>query len=162
MLRVPYLVQRCIVRNRPAEGLRFSQVADLDYMGAAEYEFGAVPASLRAIAARADEYRIIDVGARAKALRDEADMPLLVYSGLSDEFLGEYIAHLKQLRAGKLGTKSSSYFDDNPQAGSYRKRVTLWWDLDNDTLFSFDGELIRAMPQLMANSLVYMNAQKRA
>lgn len=162
MVRSPYLVQRCIVRNRPNDTLRFSEVAALDYMGAAEYEFGAVPESLRCIATRANEYSRATIVLLNNVLRDGNGAPLVVYSRFAGDSLLEYVEYLKALRAGKLCTKSASYFDVAPGAGSHRTRVTLWWDLTNDALFSFDEEVMRALPQLFANSLAYMDAQKRA
>ncbi len=51
-----YLVQRGTI-NRPLSqytDVRISEAIDLDYMGSSEFEFGALPKSLRAFEAEAD------------------------------------------------------------------------------------------------------------
>lgn len=47
LYHTPYLVQRGKIRHPLVEG-RFSDAVNLDYMGSAEFEWGALPKSLRA------------------------------------------------------------------------------------------------------------------
>lgn len=57
---VPYLVQRCRFEKREKMS-GIDAILSFDYMGSAEFEFGALPKSLRAIREEIDRYVYFDV-----------------------------------------------------------------------------------------------------
>jgi hypothetical protein len=52
-MHTPYLIQRGEIKRPLVEG-RLSEAVNLDYMGSAEFEFGALPKSLRALQSMVD------------------------------------------------------------------------------------------------------------
>lgn len=155
----PYLVQRAKVKDDVRHTKRISENIETDYMGSAEFEFGALPKSLRAIHADLPLYHIIQV----KEIKNDKNMPLIVWSKIPFENLPEYVEHLKQMRLGKLRLKESTHFDQD-WAKNYTRpewRITdFWWDLDNDAMFSFKPAIMKVLPDSVRASVTYMDEQK--
>ena len=158
-MHTPYLIQRAEI-NLPLgkSGARLSQVVSFDYMGSAEFEFGALPQSFRRIEAVADSW----VCRLVPDIRDR-DEPLRVYSALSDSEFEEYKTWLLKARDPQLSrtlhTKESVRFASDYSHGKYSK-TDFWWDIDNDVMFGFNTEFMALLGMFVANSLAYMNEQK--
>ena len=155
MLRTPYLIQRGKIKHPLVEG-RFSEAVDLDYMGSSEFEWGALPKSLRALQSMVDsismtvEPRITDQGG--------ANLRVLhTFDGAGYE---EYFAHLLQAREGKLHTKESTWFDKDHSKRFASLRCDLWWDIDNHVMWSFDKNFMKRLPDHLVASWKYMDEQK--
>lgn len=150
-----YLVQRGKI-NRPLgkfEGQRLSKAVNLDYMGAAEFEFGALPKSFMAIEARVDAATL-----RIVPEIRQHESPLRVFSTMSDDEWSEYLSELLKLRAGALRTKENARFtesevDNTPSYG----HADFWWDIGNHVMFSFDKVFMKRIHEHVAASLNYMN-----
>lgn len=154
LVKRPYLVQRGEIR-RPLkdESCRFSDAVNLDYMGSAEFEFGALPKSLRALQARVDSLKktvLVSVMS--------GDVPLKVLHGLSDAAFKEYEGHLLAIRADKHRLKESSHFAHD-YSSQYAK-TDFWWDIDNHVMWSFDKEFMNRLPSYLASSWKYMDLAK--
>lgn len=157
-MRNPYLIQRAeIVRPIAEPTERISNAVRFEYMGSAEFEFGALPESLRAIRALGDKWN------RRTVLEiKEGEASLRVYSAFTDEEFEEYKAHLLRLRDPKArpNTKESTYFEEGRKAASKYIRTDFWWDLDNHVMFGFDKEFMNRLPSYLAASWRYMDEQK--
>ena len=162
MITRPYLIQRARIETPLAEeSARLSHAVDFDYMGSAEFEFGALPKSFRRIEAQADSWicRIVnDI--------KEGDTPLRVWSALTDEEFAEYVGYLKILRAAqkdrsveRFYTKEAVRFEVDYEHVKYFT-TDFWWDINNDVMFGFKKEFMKRVGSYVASSIVYMNEQK--
>jgi hypothetical protein len=156
-IKTPYLIQRGEIK-RPLmdESCRLSEAVSLDYMGSAEYEFGALPASLRAMQAMA-------VDLQKTVLKSVAndDAPLKVIHSMSADGFKQYEKHLLALRNGALRTKEVSRFAHDYPMGKYT-HTDFWWDIQNSVMWSFDKEFMNRLPAYLASSWRYMDSAKKA
>jgi len=159
-IRTPYLIQRCKVVDKPVNGVKFSENVKLDYMGSAEFEFGAVPRSLRLIAEHSQDYHLVPV----RDVTNQKGDILYIYCNLPFERVPEYVEIVKKLRNTRdIRTKESTHFYFNALDEWYNKdneRTDFWWDLDNDIMFSFRADMMKVLPGCIAASLEYMNEQR--
>jgi hypothetical protein len=153
MIKTPYLIQRCEIRRPLTEG-RFSQVANLDYMGSAEFEFGALPQSLRQLQANVDKIKLT-VDNRIL----EGEKSLRVLHTFDEAEFEEYFQHLVAMRANKLRLKESSHFEAGRRPSKYHV-TDLWWDIDNHVFWSFDKVFMNRLGDSLVASWKYMDEQK--
>ncbi len=154
----PYLIQRGTINSPLApEGTRLTNAVNLDYMGAAEFEFGALPESLRRIQAYGPAWRC----GKVDEIRTLDDSPLRVCSAIAAEEFPQYVAYLRQLRwperHGRLHLKESSAFEHNHKPWSKYRTIDFWWDLDNDVMFGFHRDFMHLLPQYLKASFAYMD-----
>lgn len=154
-MKKPYLIQRGdIVRPLARASSTLFDAVDIDYMGSAEFEFGAQARSLRRI-----ERNIASFAKRTTAVAGTQDL-LRVWSYFSDPEWSEYAAHLERLRAGTYRLKERSEFSAQDEAFRRAIKSTLrtdfWWDIENDVMWTFDktagnriGDWVRASLNLM-------------
>lgn len=157
-----YLVQRgtietaSIKKNSPDH--RFSKVTNLDYMGSAEFEWGALPQSLRRMGEQLDNAETVVMD----DITNADGQSLRVYYGsntLHKRVRPDFVDDLHKLRAGKKRLKEYSAFEANFKP--YGSRETdLWWDVDNDVMWSFNKKFMNKLPIVLKNSIDFMNAQK--
>lgn len=157
-IHTPYLIQRAKIKPNPSHLKKISENIETDYMGSSEFEYGALPRSLRAINADIKLYHTIQV----KEITNEKGQPLIVWSKIPFENLPEYVNHLEQIRLGKLRLKESTYFNADLAKTSPKLvgRTDFWWDLDNDAMFSFDPEIMKVIADSVRVSIAYMDEQK--
>ena len=120
--REPYLIQRALIRRplgKYADATLTEAVA-FDYMGAAEFEFGALPKSLRCSEAQWQLYNhhIID-GLTAR--REGKEYALRMYANFE-------WTELEQ--RGKQGPLQVP------------ERTDFWWDIKNCVFFAFDKQFM--------------------
>ena len=177
-----YLVQRgkiltaTVEENNPEH--RLSKVVQLDYMGSAEFEWGALPGSLRRMGEQLNVDGPVTIGgilnAKGQSLRlfygsDALYTPRNVSRlrgvyekpTLEDQhqLRAEYVEKLHKLHAGEdLRLKEYSGFGKD--AKHYGQITDLWWDIKNDIVWSFNKNFMNKLPIILKNSLDYMNAQK--
>jgi len=133
----PYLIQRCQFKNvKPGEIKGFDSVASCDYMGSSEFEFGALPASLRVITASLDEYGIHESGLRNK---DGEWLFLLCKSSDVNE-IRRILNILKDSRQRIYRLKERMGLEDslikNRVEIGYRY-MDLFWDIENHWMCGF-------------------------
>ena len=158
MVRSPYLIQRAVIQTPLADpDARLSRAVSFEYMGSAEFEFGALPESFRRIQAQGVRW----VGRIVEDLK-EGDAPLRVYSPFNDVEFDEYTAYLLRLRDPNSRVRLKEYsgfVEGHAQMYKY-SRTNFWWDLDNDAMFGFHKEFMKRLPHYVAASLKYMDEQK--
>lgn len=141
-----------------------------DYMGAAEFEFGALPNSLRNLRAEQKNLRMYEVYLRGEQI------PLYVYGALNEQELSDYVDLLNDLRNGTKQLKERSEFSReelirwrqheaeqrirNQKMGrkyTPYETTNFWWDLTNDVLFTFDEDLADRIPVYLEGSWKVMD-----
>jgi hypothetical protein len=154
-MKTPYLIQTATIHTPLASGdVRLSKAVELDYMGSAEFEFGALPKSLRALQKGVLKLRIV-------SSITENNVPLRVLSMLSDEEFEEYTKYLLRLRnekRGKIDLKENSHFD--PSERFSWSKVDFWWDIENHVMWSFHKPFMKRLEEHLKSSFKYMDEQK--
>lgn len=156
-MRQVRLIQRCFIAKPLAkETTRFSQAAGLDYMGSAEFEFGATARSLRGLQADSKKLKC-----RLVPSIQAGDVPLRVMSVFTDEEFDVYVSkYLLPMYRGEYSRelKEDTYF---PEAPSYvSSRPDLWWDIENHVMWSFHKPFMNRLPAYLQASWAYMDREK--
>lgn len=150
-MKQPYLIQRCDLRfSIPSSPKMFSDIFELYYMGNAEYEFGAVGESLRRLAES-------ELGTHKLTITYKGEEQTLRILAKTEAAAIAYVPFIHELREDKIRTKAGSAFGKSHDNSKYNKTV-LWWDLDNDVMWSFHKPYFNKLPMLLKGSLEYMNA----
>jgi len=163
-LKNPYLIQRAKIRRpfHEHEGDKLTSAVSLDYMGAAEFEFGALPQSLRRIQVQFALFTVIKV---PEITILEGKNPLRVYANFdSDAERDKYVQYLLAMRRGnnEFYLHEATYFDTKshnfPVPDGIPEGTDFWWDIRNDVMWSFDHKFMegRLQKHLQA-SFAYMN-----
>lgn len=146
----PYLIQR-LTRNKvegPLKQYRFGQVWSLDYMGSAEFEFGAFPKFLRRMKAAATWPFTANInGVRVYGIYDPTSYP-------TEDMV---VAVLQDIADGKTRHKEMPSF---PATASYFKNVSGWADIANGLFWSTEN-MNYAIVQIIENSVEYMDEQAK-
>lgn len=158
--RQPYLIQRAeIERPLAPKTARMSAAVDFDYMGSAEFEFGALPKSFRRIEAVANDWKC-----RLVPEITEGESQLRVWSAFNDEQFEIYKSFLMRLRnpgKDRIHTKEATRFEAGREKSKY-SNTDFWWDISNDAMFGFDKNFMNRVGDYVASSIAYMNEQKKA
>lgn len=174
-----WLIQRGKIRRPLLDNTeRLTPTINFDYMGSAEFEFGALPKSLRRLQA-VDALITIRV---LNHIKDNQDRSLRVLSALDDKQFAEYNRLLIDLRADKVRLKEVSkfaavepvkpppYVKSNAELRRWNMQMAereqwkpdFWWDIENDVMFSFDKEYMNRLHDHLHASWKYMDEQKVA
>lgn len=161
----PYLIQRGLI-NRPLgqhTDLPLSHAVRLDYMGSAEFEYGALPRSLRKMESQWSLYshhKFEDIVAAKTG--DSRKFQLRVFANFDSEANKEqYRQWMVKAFAGNL------YLKENLGASTI-SRINLvelspytdfWWDITNDVLFSFDKQFMSRIESHLKASFAALNNQ---
>ena len=129
-----------------------SKAVDFDYMGSAEFEFGALPESIR---------RIEETGWKIRLVPEimQGEIALRVWSPFSDEEFEEYKTYLIRLRnpgSHPIHTKEWTRFESAAKMSNY-STTDFWWDIQNDVMFGFDKVFMKRVGDYVVNSLKLMN-----
>lgn len=135
-MQAPWLVQRMKFEDRG--GKSFDGVLRLDYMGSAEYEFGAVPKSLKRITSRADMLEIIHVA----GFHDYMNQKLYAISSLEKaeqylQYFGQLVQETMPLKQRSEMKESSTGIDFMGKHIEDYRKSDAWWDLDNDIMWCY-------------------------
>lgn len=120
-----YLIQRGKFEDRDyKKGL--DSIVELDYMGAAEFEFGALPKSLANIRNRIQYYIYFDISIGTNVVT------VFCYKDKKDEIRD----YLNLLADGKMTLHERSDFDNWIHPSKYyQSKINFWWDIENDLMF---------------------------
>jgi len=129
-----YLVQRMTSRDSGAPG--FDGLFDLDYMGSSEFEWGAIPKSLKAIRAAKS------IGVQSFPITYDGKTRDVYFVGGADAFkwaLPKFEAWLE----GGLRGKEWSRFGENflGTADKWALRTNAWWALNENVMFTLDADI---------------------
>lgn len=132
-LRLPYLVQR-VSRRTFSGGTGIDRHFTFDYMGSAEFEFGALPTALRQMRAARERMKIAEVLPPSQCVKGVAVERLW--------FLGDpsYLPQAMALLHDQLGVsppkyrlKECTYMATAFRAGEgTRRQFDAWWALDTE------------------------------
>lgn len=135
----PYLIQRAEFKapdNNKRKGI--DAILRFDYMGSAEFEFGALPASLKRIRADMNQYTMFDY----HFLKSDMMAPkqVTVFCKANQKKFVPII--LEKLAKGSIHLKESCDLKDwvNPGLHPYQ-RNDFWWDIDKDFMFWKKNEI---------------------
>lgn len=161
---MPYLIQRACFESKIPRGskLTVDDVLDLDYMGSSEFEWGALPSSLKRLRDRhTDGDKIVchttDVEVTHGPFAGNYVQILTNVSKL--DFVKSFITALAFKHATfrfKEWIKFEYHFEkpsdfDREWAERRRESETVWWCLDDDFFFTVDGRysnlLLKALTQ---------------
>lgn len=124
-----YLVQRAKFAIREDKS-GIDSVLKFDYMGASEYEWGALPDSLKRIRKEINTYTYLDVPI--------GDKVVTVFC--KEEQKSEIKQFLQTISEGKMRMKCGSRFDDFIESKPEEKQdkwndFDFWWDIENDLMW---------------------------
>lgn len=130
----PYLVQAAKFKDEcESDGKGIDSILRMDYMGAAEFEFGALPASLKRIRANLSHYHYYTL-----VLSDEPKRVVTVFCAKGDEQV--IMDAIESLTKDNIRLKARCDLKDwvNPGRFPYQ-RNDFWWDIDHDFMFWKDA-----------------------
>jgi hypothetical protein len=150
----PYLIQRGLVKSLAKQN-RVSEAVKLDYMGSAEFEFGALPQALRVAKALLPMFSTFGVDDQ---LVENNEDSVLYFCGVFDTVQQklDYLEKLNQVIDRKLYTQESIRFDRKSDKLQFEDNCNFWWDIKNHVFFSTNQELIKLIPSFVKNSVDYM------
>ncbi len=124
-MEVPYLIQRASVQNnKNSKGI--DSVLSFDYMGSAEFEFGALPDSLKRVRMFPESYTQFQYSF--------GNYPSKVVTVLckkeQQDFVGDILESLSENKIRLKGYSRSSEFVKDGNSNT-----NFWWDIDNDWFF---------------------------
>lgn len=141
----PYLIQRGKFKSTPLQDISgVDSLFEFDYMGSAEFEFGALPKSLRIIVENSANYGMFTIS-EVKNLDGE---PMQLYCHRTVfERAKENAIHLSNEPYGyKEYCDMADYVAG--KAKTYRPANDFWWDIGNHYMICFGED--RAIKLLMA------------
>lgn len=173
-MKNPYLIQRCRYEEKGNTNLgTITETYRPEYMGSSEFEFGAMPQSLRRMNDKIKDYKVSDYTISGKQ----------VWFFVKETDIREYVHSLEDLIREKYGIlkeviKFPFYYDEKEinerkdKEKQYKKKFknpnyeltpweNVWWDIENDLIFSFDINAVVNWPVCLNNSIKYMDEQKK-
>lgn len=136
-MRRIYLVQEGKFKETPySEIIGLDSLIDFRYMGAAEFEYGALPTSLKRIVKNSGTYLM-----ETLKYHDQNGNPMFLYHNMNAPNQGEELYELiEQLIAGKIYCKRpiniKRYIQNSDSKDVHL--MNFWWDIEND-FFLFLG-----------------------
>jgi len=160
-----WLVQRCKPTGTYEEGMMVSDYMNLDYMGSAEFEFGAIPQSIRRLAgkpnlvvkpikytnAKHHNFTYYILADEAEVEKAKKDIEAYISGKNGAGRLKEHIHFGPQIQESEFGSKSDYGF---------------WWCIDEggekiNFCFTFDAEQARCFKLALAASLKFMEKTRK-
>lgn len=126
----PYLIQRAKFNYDP-HGNGIDSILDFDYMGSAEFEFGALPQSLKRIRNKISDYRQYEFILNGKKVNVFCD----------SKNYTEIYNMIKGLADNKYHLKEYCDFRHFIYFALHMLKSDFWWDIENDYMFwKFNSE----------------------
>ncbi|MCR4334327.1 MAG: hypothetical protein NUV47_01180 [Patescibacteria group bacterium] len=130
----PYLIQRAKFQdNFDKESI--DSILGFDYMGSAEFEFGALSQSLKRIREQISEYRTFSaVGVPLNhPLNVSNDFKITIFCNGNNH--KEICQAVKNLADNKFHLKEYCDFSDWIHSKKNYRNSDFWWDIENDYMF---------------------------
>ncbi len=125
----PYLIQRAKLEKHPNErAVGIDRLLDFDYMGSSEFEYGALPDSLKQVRAEIDAYKMYDY-----VFKNNPSKSVTVYCKATDE--KEVNGFLEQLSKNKIRLKEVCDLSEYVSGERGYRNSDFWWDIDNHFFF---------------------------
>jgi hypothetical protein len=127
-----YLIQRGTIENQESKK-GIDSIVHFDYMGAAEYEWGALPNSLERLRNKINEYTYLDIIINGKTIS--------VFCNNNQK--PDVKLYLEELANGEMHIKACSCFDQYVKPSKHDLtwqaknplNINFWWDIQNDLMF---------------------------
>ena len=157
----PYLCQRGLIRRPLGKHVEdtLTQAVQLEFMGAAQFERGALERSLRRVESQFLLYKkIVGKGIIASSKGREFDLRLLANFD-TPERESQYLQMLHETFLGKrysnekMGVEILSG-DKIMLTGT----ADFWWDIKNDVFFSFDKQFMARIQNHLQASFAQLNS----
>lgn len=152
-MKKPYLVQRAKFKENGVGSI--DDVVRFDYMGSAEFEFGALPKSLKRMTSNADKLSVYEF---IHCVSGITKAPLYIIS--IGEIDDDYLEHILSMAKGELRLKEASNFNDAVKGVDFLgepinkdswSSCDVWWDIENDIMWAFGAdEIKRVLDSLIA------------
>ena len=140
-MKTPYLIQRMILHKNPPKNPPLDNLYRMDYMGSSEFEWGALPKSLKQFTKNFDKLELV----RMKKIVDYKNK-MLVLIGLPEN-AKEYRRFVPDLLEDKIHLKERSELcaamkGYDPILGynkPYNEQIypSAWWDINNHIMMIF-------------------------
>ncbi len=133
-MKIPYLIQRGKARHNKfaSEHDSLNDFINFDYMGSAEFEFGALPKSFWEMV---DSIELI---VRNKTKIKDNVIHYICLKADEEEFL----KHFDKLIKGEYRTKEYTDMEKLYKKGSFDQDTEFWWDIKNNWIASTNKRLI--------------------
>lgn len=126
----PYLIQRAKFENRQGK-TGIDSILRFDYMGSSEFEWGALPASLKRVREDISNY----IQFNYSFTKFPSKVVTVFCKKEQQDFIGDI---LEQILSHKIRLKEhcdlKDYVNPNPDFGKINPS-DFWWDIDNDYFF---------------------------
>lgn len=148
-----YIVQRGTIRTEPAKsGSEINKVIEFDYMGAAEYEFGAMPSSFRRIMEDFENYQFATLEDPEFTTVDGVHPVVFCHKDeleIVKKMLLDYIKDNdpKQIARHHLHERIAfhEHFYEFYKNYRWKGRDNFWWDFEHDIMFFIGSDKDRKM-----------------
>ncbi len=138
-MKKPYMIQRMYFKEDPPNDFSFDGLLQMDYMGSAEFEFGALPQSLKIMCKNIDDYNMIML----KEYINQSNQRLCLIA--HKDIIDEYIPFIELFKEDKIYTKERLEFQVhitgkdlfNRPAKQSDLKIKAWWDIENHVIFTF-------------------------
>lgn len=167
-----WLIQRGMIQiNSGSDPKRISESVSFDYMGSAEFEYGALSESLREVKVSFDVYKL-ETLSELKEIISQRSLRIF-YPDCKDFNLSEYIEWLKRLSRNEVRLQEWSNFDAwfkvivDPTNSIFSRMVTsqrrtdFWWDIQNHVFWSFNKRFMNKFPKILQATFNYMDSSKK-
>lgn len=143
-MRVPYLIQRMSFKKNPS-GDSIDGIFELDYMGSAEFEFGALPKSLKKMTKTCDDLTFEFI----KSIKNYKNQGFCLiglpgdiedYKGFIDKLVNDDLRTKEMVKLKEAIDGKDSL--GRPIEESFNK-TEAWWDIDNQVMFTFGKDNAR-------------------
>ena len=162
-----YIVQRASFRKDFKDAREFDALVEFDYMGSAEYEYGALPASKMRILNESSEYELFIID----ELKSSTGVPLNLYCPRDKKDV--IVADLIKFVKGNDPHKIISYRlkESIDFAHKYYGFVwsvapctdNFWWDLRNDFIFFYGAaDRKNAFQRVIDHEIDHFNKNKES
>lgn len=147
-ITTPYLIQNMILRENPPKKPSLDQLYQMDYMGSSEFEFGALPKSLKVFT---NNFEDLEVEQSSIKNFEDSNLYLLGQKHIVSEYKDRYI---EDLINGKLILKERTNIDfalKGKVKSEWNSKVvefvpmrhpSAWWDIKNHVMFMFKQSAI--------------------
>lgn len=148
-----YLVQRMKSKevDNSEKSPSFDQLWSMDYMGSAEFEFGALPKSLKRICRRLNEYQVYTLTEFKRPETDEAVRVFCRPKQLIE--ITEGIRALLESEYPKMRLKEHAAFYTNFHGTETDYFcVDAWWEIDNDFFITIGKQHMKNIQKALKNT----------
>lgn len=151
-----YLIQRADFRDDP-DKKGIDSILSFDYMGASEYEWGALPRSLKEIREKIKKENFL-----VYELEITPEKVVQIFCSENDK--ESVFENIRDLSKGKLRLKMGSYFDLWVKDEEFTK-IDFWWDIENNFMFwkkdkTFRNKFIDIMKPELSSKFTWKKKKK--